>query len=633
MDATLNSDRALEADLKDVNTLSDAGASNAPAEIRSTTEPSTVRTLPSLSEVVNQPTVKRLMPGLVGGVALLLVILFWWSMTSTPYRSISDGMVSSDIQLAYEALQSGDYKVQINPSTGQLEVPNDKYQSARIFLASQGIPKASIDGGMSSLSESSSMTTSQFMEQVQYNSALENELARTIAQIGTIDSVRVHLAAPKQSVFVRDRQPAKASVIVRPFRGRSVDESQVQSIVHLVSSSVPYLSIQDVTVVDHYGNLLTNSDSEGNGLPALNNAKFEVEREKEFAARIMDLLVPALGGGNVRTVVNLELDFTQRESTFEQYYDAEDDRPEIRSEVITSDTQTGISASGVPGGTTNIPPDEAEVVPEGEVADNPANTSTATTSREQTTRNYELDKEIRLVKEQTGSITSMSAGVMINEDALRELAERIYRQRLALTTGQDINADNQAASDDEDSKAAESQIPESELRPIMTSELEKFRTLILTALPYKADRGDVINISSTPFFVDPPQEYSLPWHKDESVIKWGRHAMTSLALIAFFVLVVSPILRAYLPNKEAEDLLLAEELGEGELSAADKQALEDGESLDEIKAKLKPKRSAISADMLDTANSYDDKVAIVRLLVAEDAGRVANVLKRMINPA
>jgi flagellar M-ring protein FliF len=407
----------------------------------------------------------------------------------------------------------------------------------------------------------------------------------------------------------------------------------VQSIVHLVSSSVPYLSIQDVTVVDHYGNLLTNSDSEGNGLPALNNAKFEVEREKEFAARIMDLLVPALGGGNVRTVVNLELDFTQRESTFEQYYDAEDDRPEIRSEVITSDTQTGISASGVPGGTTNIPPDEAEVVPEGEVADNAANTSTATTSREQTTRNYELDKEIRLVKEQTGSITSMSAGVMINEDALRELAERIYRKRLALTTGQDINADNQAASGDEGSKEAESQISESELRPIMTSELEKFRTLVLTALPYKADRGDVINISSTPFFVDPPQEYSLPWHKDESVIKWGRHAMTSLALIAFLVLVVSPILRAYLPNKEAEELLLAEELGEGELSAADKQALEDGESLDEIKAKLKPKRSAISADMLDTANSYDDKVAIVRLLVAEDAGRVANVLKRMINPA
>ena len=84
------------------------------------------------------------------------------------------------------------------------------------------------------------------------------------------------------------------------------------------------------------------------------------------------------------------------------------------------------------------------------------------------------------------------------------------------------------------------------------------------------------------------------------------------------------------PNKEAEELLLAEELGEGELSAADKQALEDGESLDEIKAKLKPKRSAISADMLDTANSYDDKVALVRLLVAKEPERVANVFKKMI---
>ena len=110
--------------------------------------------------------------------------------------------------------------------------------------------------------------------------------------------------------------------------------------------------------------------------------------------------------------------------------------------------------------------------------------------------------------------------------------------------------------------------------------------------------------------------------------------MTSLGLIAFFLIVVAPVLRAYLPSKDDDiEALLAEQLADGELSAEDRQALEDGEALDEIKAKLKPKKSAISADMLDTANSYDDKVAIVRLLVAEDAGRVANVLKKMIKPA
>lgn len=628
MEATISSDRALDSDAKDISPGPEAATGTsvvAPAGNASGRPP--VKALPSIRDVINQPAVRRVLPGVTAGITLLLVLIFWWAMTSTSYRSVSQGMVPSDVQLAYESLQGSNFKSRINEVSGQLEVPSDQYQLVKIFLASQGIPKAAVEGGIGSLAESSSMTTSQFMEQVQYNSALENELARTIAQISTIDTVRVHLAAPKQSVFVRDRQPAKASVIVTPFRGRSVDDSQVQSIVHLVSSSVPYLALQDVTVVDHYGNLLTGSNTDSDGLPALSNAKFEADREAELSERIYELLVPALGGGNVRTVVNLELDFTQRESTFEQYYDAEDDRPEIRSEVITSDTQTGVSAAGVPGGTTNIPPDQPEVVPEGEVPENPLNANTAKTEREQTTRNYELDKEIRLVKEQVGSIISMTAGVIINQDALRQLAVRIHAKRENRNL-----VENDTTGPGSSLGSAQDIISDAELEDIMAQELDKLRALVLTALPYDEARGDVITISSTPFFVAPPQDYVLPWHKDQAIIAWGRHAMTSLGLIAFFLVVVRPVLRAYLPTKESGEQALLEELVEGELSEADKQALVDGESLDEIKAKLKPKKSVISADMLDTANSYDDKVAIVRLLVAEDAGRVANVLKRMIKP-
>ena len=361
--------------------------------------------LPVVKDVMSQPAVKKAMPAVIAIVSLLLVLIFWSVMTSTPYRSVSDGMESADVQLAFEALKTSNYKVRINEATGQLEVPTNDFQSARIFLASQGIPRAAVDGGMGSLADGSSMTTSQFMEQVQYNNAVEIELARTIAEISSIESARVHIAAPKQSVFVRDRQPAKASVVVKPFRGRVVDPAQVLSIVHLVSASVPYLATQDVTVVDNYGNLLTGSNADKDGTPALNNARFEAEREMALSERIRELLIPALGGGNVRTVVNLEMDFTQRESTREQYLDLEPDRPEIRSEVVTSDTQTGLAASGVPGGTTNIPPDQPEIVPEGEVAQNPVNTETATTEREQTTRNYELDKEITFVKEQAGRVT------------------------------------------------------------------------------------------------------------------------------------------------------------------------------------------------------------------------------------
>ena len=309
----------------------------------------------------------------------------------------------------------------------------------------------------------------------------------------------------------------------------------------------------------------------------------------------------------------------------------------MRSEVITSDSQTGIAASGIPGGTTNIPPDQPEVVPEGEVAANPANTETATTEREQTTRNYELDKEITFVKEQAGRVVSMTAGVIVNEEALRDLAKRRYYASLDeqpvntgdLLDGEPTEGDAGAL---EGAAATLAPIPSAELQRYMADELEQLRGLVLTALPYSAERGDALTIRSAPFFTDPPQDYHLPWHKDPAIIEWGRHGMTSIGLIAFFLLVIAPVLRVYMPKIEESDALLAEQLIDGELSIADRKALEEGESLDEIKAKLKPKKSAISADMLDTANSYDDKVAVVRLLVAEDAGRVANVLKKMIKP-
>jgi len=620
------------------NPPAESGNAAVPAEQGAAGAANQTAPLPAVKDVMSQPAVKRAMPAIIGLLSLLVVLIFWSIMTSTPFRSLSDGFESADVQLAFEALKSANYDVRINKSTGRLEVPENDFQAARIFLASQGIPRAAAEGGMGTLAEGSSMTTSQFMEQVKYNNAIEIELARTITEISTIETARVHLAAPKQSVFVRDRQPAKASVIVKPYRGRVVDPAQVLSIVHLVSASVPYLATQDVTVVDHYGNLLTGSNADKDGTPALNNARFEGEREAELAERIRELLIPALGGGNVRTVVNLEMDFTQRETTREQYLDFEPERAEVRSEVITSDSQTGIAASGVPGGTTNIPPDQPEVVPEGEVAANPTNTETATTEREQTTRNYELDKEITFVKEQAGRVVSMTAGVIVNEEALRDLAKRRYYASLDEPPAPAGDLLDEESAEDGEAEALEgaaaslAPIPSAELQQYMADELERLRSLVLTALPYDAARGDTLTLTSAPFFTDPPQDYNLPWHKDPAIIEWGRHGMTSIGLIAFFLLVIAPVLRVYMPKIEENEALLAEQLIDGELSVADRKALEEGESLDEIKAKLKPKKSAISADMLDTANSYDDKVAVVRLLVAEDAGRVANVLKKMIKP-
>jgi flagellar M-ring protein FliF len=576
-----------------------------------------------------QPAVKRSMPAAIAIFAFLALLLFWAALSSKEMRSVSSGMDSADSQLAYEALLAGNYDVEIDVATGQILVESNKYQEAKIFLASQGLPRSATDGGVASLSDDSSMTTSQFMEQVRYQGAMEKELAASITRIGTIETARVHLAAPKQSVFVRDRQPAKASVIVTPFPGRVVDQSQVQSIVHLVSSSVPYLALEDVTVVDHFGNLLTKSGTDVSSSPIANNAQFVAQREAELASRLRQLLSPVLGQESMRVAVNLELDFTEVESTLEQYFDAESDSPEIRSEVLTEDTQTGLKAAeGIPGALSNVPPDEPEIIEESEELSQQEAETQTTSSRSQTTRNYELDKEVRYVKQMSGEILSLSAAIIVDEQALKDLATR---RVLGVPAAGVSNADGGLAAEFAATNAVVEDISSAELADAMDFEIERFRQLVVGAIPYSEDRGDNLSITTAPFFRQEVSQSPTQWYQDQQFLSWGKHGMTVAALLAFLLIVVRPLLRAYLPDTDTVSEELMEALADGELSEADRKALEDGESLDEIKAKLKPKKSSISADMLDTANSYDDKVAVVRLLVAEDAGRVANVLKKMID--
>ena len=453
--------------------------------------------LPAVQQFFAQPAVKRSMPAAIAIFAFLALLLFWATLSSKEMRSVSTGMDSADIQLAYEALVAGNYDAEIDVVTGHILVESNKYQEAKIFLASQGLPRSATDGGVASLSDDSSMTTSQFMEQVRYQGAMEKELAASIARISTIETARVHLAAPKQSVFVRDRQPAKASVIVTPFPGRVVDQSQVQSIVHLVSSSVPYLALEDVTVVDHYGNLLTKSGTDISSSPVANNAQFVAQREAELASRLRQLLSPVLGQESMRVAVNLELDFTEVESTLEQYFDAENDSPEIRSEVLTEDTQTGLKAAeGIPGALSNVPPDEPEIIEETEELSQQEAETQTTSSRSQTTRNYELDKEVRYTKQMSGEILSLSAAVIVDEQALKNLATRRLLGVPASAVGaesgvlaEEVTATNAVAAD----------ISSAELAEAMDFEIERFRQLVIGAIPYSVDRGDTLSITAAPF--------------------------------------------------------------------------------------------------------------------------------------
>jgi len=564
--------------------------------------------MPSIRQVLDQPAVRKSMPAIIALLTIAVFIIAYSWVQEPAYRVVYPGLSEADRQAAFEALSSADYSAKIDPQTGELKVPDTRYHEARIFLASRGLPQGGNVGGMDSLSEDASMTSSQFMEQVRYVSAMEQELGRSISQISTIQSARVHLASPKQSVFVRDRTPAKASVVVSPFPGRRVSASQVEAITHMVSSSIPYLAAEDVVVVDQRGKLLTDANNFAS--MQLNSVQMEHQQrlEDSYRSRIDALLTPVVGTGNVRAEVDVQMDFTEIESTYEEY-DGNDNGPRARSEILAIEKGSTRDARGVPGATSNTAPLDPVAIVDGQLvseAPGAAEAANMSTLSSKTTRNYEMDRAVRHVKRQGGILDRISVAVVINQPV------------------------NTSTTGDEGQELDGTAVAEgfSEL------EIERFADLVKGVIGYDEQRGDVVTIIAAKFEKPKVIEAQYAWYENAQLMSALQSLAAALIFIALLVIVVRPIIRAYLPDTE----ILAEDgtdsMKDGELSQAQLNMIElgDGESLEEIKAKLKPKKSTISADMLDTANTYDDKVALVRLLVAEDSGRVANVLKKMIRP-
>ena len=556
----------------------------------------------TLRNVVNQPSVRRVLPLIVMLLVMVIFALVYAWMQVTPYRPVMPGLQEADQQAAFESLRTADFKPKIDQATGQLTVPSDRFHEARIFLAAQGLPKAGATG-LDSLKDQSSMTTSQFMEQVKVNAAMEQELARSIMQIGSVQSARVHLATPKQSVFVRDRTPPKASVVLAPYPGRAVSASQVQAIVHLVSSSVPYLTPDHVTVVDNVGKLMTESATEQKlGLTSAQE-QHKQQLEEVLRNRIMQILSPMVGEANVRSQVNLSLDFTQTESTTEDF-DNREKGPRTRSEVLAEDRAAVRAAEGIPGALANTPPAAPTTTNNTQADAAKGQSETNNTLSSRSTRNFELDRTVRHVRNASGGIKKVSVAVIVNERPAPPLAE---------------------------GAAAEPNAPKS--LPYTPQELEQMQQVVRGVVGFDETRGDIVSVVPARFEAPAPLE-TMPWYLENKVQTGLTSALMAVSFIVFMLIVVRPIMRNITATKaqadEAEKAKAA--MADGELSAEDMRMIQigQGESLEEIKAKLKPKKSSISIDMLDTANTYDDKVALIRMLVAEDSGRVANVLKGMI---
>jgi flagellar M-ring protein FliF len=555
----------------------------------------------NFSKVMQQPSVRRVLPLILMLVVLVVFALTYAWMNTTPYRPVMPGLQEADQQAAYESLKTADFQPKIDPATGQLTVPSNRFHEARIFLASQGLPKAGATG-LDSLKDQSSMTTSQFMEQVKVNAAMEQELARSIMQIGSVQSARVHLATPKQSVFVRDRTPPKASVVLAPYQGRAVSASQVQAIVHLVSSSVPYLTPDHVTVVDNVGKLMTESATEQKlGLTSAQE-QHKQQMEEVYRNRIMQILSPMVGESNVRSQVNLTLDFTQSESTTEDF-DNREKGPRTRSEVLAEDRAAVRAAEGIPGALANSPPPDPTTTNSTQVDANKGQAESGNKLSSRSTRNFELDRTVRHVRSASGGIQKVSVAVIVNE-----------RPAPAPAKGAEV---------DPNAPKSMAYTPQ---------EIEQMLQVVRGVVGFDPQRGDNVSVVPAKFEAPAPLE-TIPWYLEDTVQNGFKSGLLAISFIVFMLIVVRPIMRSMTAAKASADEEKSQAaMADGELSAEDMKMIQigEGESLEEIKAKLKPKKSSISIDMLDTANTYDDKVALIRMLVAEDSGRVANVLKGMI---
>ena len=629
-------------DLQEVNRGPDNGlATQGPSEQGGALGLTKGGSLPSLKEILAQPAVKKATPGIMVAILMVFFVASYLAMQDPVYRPIFPGMTDADRQVASEALKEGGFSPRVNRSSGQLEVDAANYHEARIYLASKGLPSEGAASGFEALSGSASITTSQFMEQANYAAAVEQELAKSIIRISSIKHARVHLALPKQSVFVRDRTPPKASVVVTRFAGRNIDRDQVNAIINLVAASIPYLNATDVVVVDSLGNLLSDETRESPlGLTSAQLAHKQ-RFESTYRNRIYELLGPIYGENNVRTQVDVDLDFTEVESTFETY-DPNSTGEKTRSEVLSLDRTATADAEGVPGATTNQPPAESEFELDGTAtAESFSNVGETVSSR--TTRNYELDRIVRTVKDANGKILRVSVAVAVNRYAPGE-----YPQPPEGTVPEDFEGP--------------------ELAEISEGDLTRINNLVRGVVNFDPERGDQVTVVATPF--DPPAalEDLMPWYENVLLLNAikGIFAMTVFLLIAYILIrpVAYKLLGIPLPHEQkaaeaAAQAAIAEQLASqpvlgpdgaplppgavgvnedglpvdanGEVVVAESEIeIAEGESLEEIRAKLKPKKSAISADLLDTANTYEDKVALIRMLVQEDSGRVANVLKGMV---
>ena len=558
---------------------------------------------PKIFGITQTPGVRLFM--LAGGAAAILALMvgIWLWNQQPEYRVLFSNYTDRDGGAIVASLQQMNIPYKFSEGGSAILVPATQVHDARLKLASQGLPKGGNVGF--ELMENQKLGISQFLEQVNFQRALEGELARSIESISTVQSARVHLALPKDTVFVRDQQKPTASVVLNLYANRLLDQQQVSAIIHLVASSVPELPAQNVTIVDQSGNLLSDT-TKPNTSGQLNPSqlKYVQDIQQDIVKRIESIISPIVGAANIRAEATADIDFSRTEQAAETYRPNQSpETASVRSQQTSeSVNKTGANASGVPGAMSNQPPTSATApitVPGGASATAASATAAnnGITQKEATT-NYEVDKTVRYTQLAMGGVKRLTVAVVVN-----------FKRET-----------------DKNGKVSS--------RELTDAEKAQITDLAKEAMGFNQERGDSLNVVNSQFVNTEKEIVEGPFWKQAEYIELGKNALkyllTGAVILYLFFGYLKPILWKIMGKdiKEEQEKELEKEkerIKQQELEESKEELNEDG-SVVSLSGAEPPEVIKARASQV-----YEKNLGAAQELAKSDPKIVANVIKNWVN--
>jgi flagellar M-ring protein FliF len=520
----------------------------------------------------------------LGALALLVMALALFFMGQQPeYRVLYTNLNDKDGGAIVAQLAQMNVPYKYTEGGQAIMVPSDKVHDTRLRLASLGLPKGSVNGF--ELMEANRFGMTQFQERLTFQRGLEGELTRSIQSLSSVASARIHLALPNQNGFFREQQKPTASVLVTLHPGRTLDKAQIAGIVHLVASSVPEMNPKAVSVVDDAGTLLSATPDDQSASADGEKLKYTQQIEQLYTRRILDMIEPLVGVGNVKAQVSADVDFSLVESTSELHKPNQGaEAGAIRSQQLVEDgTPPVAQPAGVPGATTNQPPATGTAPINGEAAPLAAGGSAdkAGNSRRESVINYEVDKTVKVVREASGTVRRLSAAVVVN---------------------------HRAVTDPKTGKVSSAAIP--------PEQLDQMTALVRETIGFSKDRGDSVNVMNAEFNVVAPVEVeAIPWWRQPENMELARSMAWPMGMLGMGLLVLMGLVRPGIKLMKTVPALPA---------AQEPQQL--NAVLDD-----EPERPALPEPVSTEPTPEMVRLADAKRLALENPVAVANIVKGWVN--